>query len=350
MKKNILLLTALILLAATTHVNSASLYHLHDLGTMGFNRSQASSINNHGVIVGMAIESPDPMVQALAFRWENGKSKFLYYDSPAVTDYTSASSINDNNEIVGAGKRYEFRSPGPIMWHSDGRYEIVPAPYFGSATDINNNSTITTFAGNDIDHGFYENGDWHALQPDAPYWGSAPNAINDLGQIVGGMNSDSAEQSLAFLFENGTIFNLNDLITNGYSGHLGTAVDINQAGQIIGGDYLFDNGEVIALGFSDATAINDKGQIVGGHYLYESGQLLDLNTLVQSDVIYGGLNLVDLNNKGQMVGSASINGVQHAVLLDPVPVPPALWLMGSGLISMACLRSRFQRHRREQPK
>lgn len=341
MKKFLLLLTTLFLLAATTHVNAASLYQLHDLGTMGFNSSQASSINNYGVIAGTAFGSPNPMVSALAFRWENGQSEFLYFDSAGVTDYTYATSINDKNEVVGAGKRHEISSPGPTMWHSDGRYEVVPAPYYGSATDINNNSQITTYSSDEVDHGVYENGVWQKLQPSAPYEGSAPNATNDFGQIVGDMKSSSAGQSSAFLFENGTFFNLNDLITNGYSGHLRTAVDINHAGQIIGSDYLFDNGEVLALGFSGAKAINDNGQIVGGNFLYESGQLLDLNTLIQSNVIYGGLSMVDLNNDGQMVGSAIINGVQHAVLLDPVPIPAAIWMMGSGLIGLACFRSRF---------
>jgi uncharacterized membrane protein len=210
MKKNSLLLTALFLLAATSHVNAASLYQLHDLGTMGFNKSQASSINNHGVIVGTAIDSPNPMVKALAFRWENGQSEFLYYGSLSVTDYTSAYSINDKNEVVGAGKRYEYNNYGPTMWHSDGRYEVVPAPYFGSATDINNNSQITTFSSDGINQGICENGNWQKLEPHAPYWGSAPKAINDSEQIVGDMKSNSAGQSFAFLYENGTFFNLDD--------------------------------------------------------------------------------------------------------------------------------------------
>lgn len=342
MKKSLLLLlTTFFLFVSTTYVDAASLYQLHDLGTMGFNDSRASSINNHGVIVGTAYGSPNTNVVGLGFRWENGQREFLYFGSSGVTDYTSAHSINDKNEVAGAGKDYLIRSPGPTMWDSDGNSYLVDAPYFGGATDINNNSQITTYSYDSFPNGVETNGVWQPLQPPAPYYDSSPNAINDSGQVVGDMRSNNSDQYSAFLYENGAFSNLNDMITNGYSGHLGSAVDINETGQIIGGDYLFDNGEVVALGFKGAKAINDMGQIVGGHYLYESGQLLDLNTLIQSDVIYGSLSLVDLNNNGQMVGSAVINGVEHAVLLNPVPIPPAMWMMGSGLISLACFRWRF---------
>ncbi len=51
-----------------------------------------------------------------------------------------------------------------------------------------------------------------------------------------------------------------------------------------------------------------------------------------------------INDLGQIVGSGSINGASHAFLLTPtVPVPAAVWLLGSGMAGVLGLVRRKPR-------
>lgn len=152
------------------------------------------------------------------------------------------------------------------------------------------------------------------------------------------------------------------MITDGFKGHLFEASDINRSGLIVGGfwknsgqeysigSYLFTEGKVENLGFEGAKALNDMGLIVGSHFLYEThvkvdrwgqghvtgGRLYNLNKLItrkvrqscfrstigggncyEKEIKYEDLDVLDINNSGQIVGSAIIDGSEHAVLLTP---------------------------------
>lgn len=343
MKRLMVLLITIVYssLLTTTSLFAATQYRLHDIGTFGLGYSYAAAINNHGVVVGStgenfySVDTPN-----FAFKWDRDQSSLL---SISVPDYnqTFATSINDMGDVAGGGRDIRDLRPWPLVWKSDGQTETVNAYDHGWVLDINNQSQVVVwgaaFGGAVID----VDGNWTALSTDdAQVY--TPNAINYSGQIVGGARF-STPGGNAFLYDNDVLYRLDDLVTNGYDDPLAGAVDINNMGQIIGGDYLFDNGVVTALGFSGAAAINDNGQIVGGHHLYEDGDLIDINELIETSIIYEDLELQDLNNSGQMVGSAMIDGVRHAVLVEPVPIPAAVWMLGSGLLGLAGIRSRFKK-------
>jgi probable HAF family extracellular repeat protein len=46
-------------------------------------------------------------------------------------------------------------------------------------------------------------------------------------------------------------------------------------------------------------------------------------------------NATAINDKGQIVGyGVTTNGDNHAFLMTPVPIPGAVWLLGSGLAEL----------------
>ncbi|MDE2262741.1 MAG: DUF3466 family protein [Gammaproteobacteria bacterium] len=133
----------------------------------------ASSINNAGLIVGSSSfsDSATGASGMHAVEWQNG----------AITDlgglqgshYSSASSINDNGDVVG-----------------------------GSRTDQSSGAPTHAF--------LYRQGAMTDLGTLAGDTNSSADSINDSGQIVG--SSQSATANRAFLYENGQIYDLNGLI------------------------------------------------------------------------------------------------------------------------------------------
>ncbi|MBD0345012.1 MAG: DUF3466 family protein [Coleofasciculus sp. Co-bin14] len=78
---------------------------------------------------------------------------------------------------------------------------------------------------------------------------------------------------------------------------------------------------------SYAYAINNLGKIVGystiGNsvsraVLWEKGSIKDLNSLIPSNSGWELNKARSINDKGQIVGSGTINGRTHAFLLTPV--------------------------------
>ena len=150
---------------------------------------------------------------------------------------------------------------------------------------------------------------------------SAATAINDHGQAVGisgkcdvAVGDSSAEHSV--LWENGTVTDIGN-----FGGTLfNTPMDINERGDIVGlSDFPGDTithaflwtraGGIKDLGtlpgdtFSQANAINTKGQIVGiscgttcRAFIYQNGVMTDLNTLVApgfADQLYSAQDITE---------------------------------------------------------
>jgi probable HAF family extracellular repeat protein len=108
------------------------------------------------------------------------------------------------------------------------------------------------------------------------------------------------------------------------------------------------------LGYSQANGINTAGQVVGSAsilvsglpvthaFLYKNGPLIDLNSLLDSSGTGWTLQGASaINNNGQIVG-VGINplGQSEGFLLKPVPLPGAVWLFGSGLLTLLGWRMR----------
>jgi probable HAF family extracellular repeat protein len=148
-------------------------------------------------------------------------------------------------------------------------------------------------------------------------------------------------------------------------GGFSEAYAINDAGPVVGWSdrpdgywhaFVTVNGVMTDLGtlggdYSEAKAINDAGQVVGeaetasGEYhvfVTIDGVMTDLNTLLDpADAAVWTLTTANaINDSGQIAASGYVEwGYPHALLLTPVvvPLPAAIWLMGSALLGLVGL-------------
>ncbi|MDL1982885.1 MAG: DUF3466 family protein, partial [Deltaproteobacteria bacterium] len=285
-------------------------YSIFDLGNMGGEETTASAVNNHGVVVG----SID--YYRGAFKWENGQTTILPFLADILLE-AGAKSINDKNEIVGFSPMGNWYYP--VMW--DSANNINDLGSVGIATDINENSQVVIEVWGSEASILWEDDSLKIIVSESlnGIMHSGPNAINENGQVVGwGYVYDEEGYKFAYLWENDNLYDLNNLITDGYSGILNEAIDINNNGQIIGSSWLFEDGNVLDLGFSGAAAINEIGQIVGSNFLYENGRLYNLDELIESEISYTNLKANDINELGQIVGQFDVDGKTHAFLMNPV--------------------------------
>jgi len=187
-----------------------------ELGTLG-DSSGAHGINEVGQVVGVSLaDLPGGQLGLRGFLWENGAMSAL---DPLPDDVaTQAFDVNDAGEIVGSSWRYTtqfFTTDQATLWR-DGGAEIVDLGRVPAAP---------------------------GSCSEAPFWSkSIARAINDRGQIVGeAMCIASGAPKAAFLWEDGVMHNLNDLIPEGTGLDLRSARDINEDGQIVG--YAIDESQ-----------------------------------------------------------------------------------------------------------
>lgn len=311
------------MLSVFSELNALDKYILTDLDTINYQFSSARAINNNGTIAGVVSYEPHlypAMAKNFACKWKHGEASIM----PLLYDWSSHSvtAINNIDEMVGLDLTGNVL-PLACLWHSNGDAEYL---YGNVAMDINNHSQVVNRVRRYTESILWENGKKKEIvsysQNGVPE--SEPYAINDLSQVVGWgrFGQENEYKQFAYLWENDSLFDLNDLVKDGSLGYLASARDINESAQIIGrlasgNSFLFDNGNVTDLGLNFAAAVNDLGQIVGGAGIYQDGQLFDLYELIESDVVYEQLDAVDINNSGQIVGDAIIDGAQRAVLLTP---------------------------------
>lgn len=169
------------------------------LGTLGGDRSSANGINEIGEIVGYAqIYNPDTLINH-ACLWSEGVINDLGV-LPGETN-SAASDINDSSQVCGSSSHQQSTYPFltvtiPCLWDDGNIIELELLPGFvrGAATGINND-----------------------------------------GQIIGWMKTSlSGGSSRAYIWEDGVMVNLNQLIPVGSNWILTSASDINNSGHIVG--------------------------------------------------------------------------------------------------------------------
>jgi probable HAF family extracellular repeat protein len=223
------------------------------LRTLGGANGAANQINNQGVAAGVAenttLDAGCPGPQKFQFKpvtWQHDQVHELstYGDPDGI-----AFAINDAGQVVGASGQCTTFNPvnfvylfpiHALLWQKGTATDLgtLGGSFGNIAINLNNRGQVvgssdlyrdTTF------HGFLWTQvsgmqDLGTVQGDAA---SAALAINDGGVVVG-VSLDTNFNPRAFVRQNGSLLDLNELIAGDSSLYLLTACSINAQGQIIG--------------------------------------------------------------------------------------------------------------------
>jgi probable HAF family extracellular repeat protein len=336
--------------------NAVTQYTITDLGTLGGTSSRAKSINSLGQVVG---GSRTVSGSNHAFLWENGVMYDLNSSLPAGSDWClyGAEGINDAGQIVGNGSRDGQGSA--FLWENGGVQDIDTATGDDStAGAINAGGQVVggaRFAGGERYAFLWDSG---VMQQLGALGGTHSYAcgINASTQVVGKAYLEDSTYH-AFLWEEEVMHDLGTL-----GGPYSWAYGINASGEVVGWASdpsddsraflwlpapayglpagMHDLGTLGGL-YSHANGINASGYIVGAartasdqHHasLWHSGVMYDLNDLLPVGSGWELISASAINDRGQIVGSGSINGETHAFLLTPIPEPSMLGLVGLALL------------------
>lgn len=339
------------LLALITSGAQSAQYTFTDIGVL---TSRKLVMNNQGQVAGMA--------NGFAAIWEAGTLTSL--DGYPTAEYGWVpTGLSENGQVAGYG-----------------------------------HSNETDDRGNHYEHGLYWSSAMGVIDLGAP-GGTLSKAydVNDSGQVIGltyGEGSDGSDVYLPFLWQNGirtdlgtirpTSINNRGQIVGIQDGHtviwedgisteisyfVSPGLEINELGQVAGSiptptglhAALWDSGVLTDLGTlgwktSTFSGFNNRGQVVGSSgtltqwdpgkpFLWQNGVMVDVNTLLSAGSEWQIMTADDINDSGQIVGKAYVNGVYHAYLLTPVPEPSSLVALGMGGLGVlgAALRRRRSR-------
>jgi probable HAF family extracellular repeat protein len=215
------------------------------LGTLGGRDSQAFGINNAGQVAGWSHVAGTPPALSgdeHAFIFQNGGFEDLGIKTAAGNSV--ASSVNATGQVSGWGR--SSNSDNGAFLYSGGVFQFFAST--GTAWDINNAGQIVgVMGGNDDGTGrafLFSSGVLQDLgMPSSEHKYALARAVNNAGQVVGLARPHflSSDGERAWIFSAGTMQDLNNLIPANSGWVLSSAVDINDAGQIVGNG--FKNGQ-----------------------------------------------------------------------------------------------------------
>lgn len=162
---------------------------------------------------------------------------------------------------------------------------------------------------------------------------SQARAINTLGQVVGDYApvDEPYSKVLAFVWKDGVKQDILPL-----AGNYAYAADINDAGQVVGVSngqvFVWQNGVMTYLGISGGGnnySINNAGTVIGPEFIYQAGVVINPTSLLPppapGTMMIGGVSLEDINNLGQIVGNVTrMNLTTYTIETVPVVFTPSM--------------------------
>ncbi len=173
--------------------------------------------------------------------WHHGRVTRLM--TPSAYSDSWAAAINNADQVVGWATTRQPPADHATLWDSNGQFHDLGrlGGASSSASDINDSDVIvgnSTISNDPYQHAFvWQAGVMAALALPAPYVSNIATAINSNGQIIGYVQKADFSFSAA-LWRNETLMILNDQIEPGSGWQIEEAVDINDAGQIVGFGHL----------------------------------------------------------------------------------------------------------------
>lgn len=221
---------------------------MEDLGTLpGGTDAQAILINESGQVVGHSYTGSAPTSFCLyplstgSFIWERGKG--IQDLGSLGGTCTTATDLNNRGQIVGASNLSGDRAKHAFLWDHGSMHDLggsLGGSFLGAfaINDTGQAVGFATFPGGPgaPNHAvlWKQIGQLTDLGPLGIEWCSNANSINDRMQIVGSFTLCSGGPVSAFLWEDGTLFDLNSLIPGGSALHLQLTQTINNHGEIAG--------------------------------------------------------------------------------------------------------------------
>lgn len=323
-----------VVLLTLTSNGAAKIYRVTDLGSLLGGYTIPQAINNKGQIVGSNYTPASDTGHA--FLWENGVMTDL---GTLGGEWSAAWDINDNGVIVGdyGGSTGNFGFVGTA-----GGGSLSTLDQLSDARGINNAGVIVGTIISGGNPAILDGGGLTVL----PVSGGA-NAVNDSGWVVGQMAVSVATPPYSvghgFLYRDGALTDLGNLQGLYDAG----AHDINDSGLIVGNGYVligiykfqhaceWRDGSIIDIhpvsGSQNSYCykLNNRGDIVGqgynnlnGYYYFPFYHFADggSSLSIVSDTAWQIVNLLDINDSGQIAADGFLNGVEHGFRLDPVHI------------------------------
>jgi probable HAF family extracellular repeat protein len=228
-------------LHATTWHNG----RIKDLGTLGGTDSQAWTANVSGQVIGIAFlntlpEPPFNQPQDDAFLWSNGEMTDLGTLGGA---FSTPSGINRSGQVTVISFDSTNQFVQSFLWTNGSKTPLTSlGGDFVEATTLNDSGTIVGANTDAADANFLAaawnpSGTGKLLGTVGTDTGSIALGINNRGMVVGGSGSitlSGSEYAHAFVWQKGTMSDLNTLIPAGSPLTLNVAYTINRAGAIAG--------------------------------------------------------------------------------------------------------------------
>ena len=334
-------LSYLLLLVLPASVATAQSYTVTDLGIIaGDSYSVGSAINASGQVVGGAGSAT-----SRGFFWSTSQGLLALPPLPGGL-FSVAAGINSGSVVTGTSTT-SHGNDHAVLWISGKIRDLgaLPGGSVSTANAINDAAQVaggSDSAGTDTHAILWSKAtgmqDLGTILPSGGY--SVAEGLNRFGEVVGQCTVGSGGQTHAFVWTKA--HGIKDLGTLS-GGANSFAYHVNDLGQIVGfSDFgasyshavlwtpagkIQDLGTLTNATDSNAYGINNSGQVVGyavfpnsayhGFVWTKTAGMQDLNALIPGNSGWTIEFAFAINDNGQITGTGSINGQEHAFLLTP---------------------------------
>ncbi len=350
----IVLLFSVYLLTVSVKAQAGN-YIYQDIGTLGGSEAVAFDLNNNGQVVGWSTRNDNPECWSsngfipcrFGFLWQNGNMTDLDH-LEADAEFTYAEGINDNGIIIGYDQNMVEYSldyttlPFLYDYHGMQALPLLDSGENGNAKDINQCGVVVGYS--DDANGYqtivtWKEGAIQEVMPPTADFHRRGTGINYWGSVAGIQLVPKTGENMQAICHKGNTLKI--MVDNEY--FWSEAVATNDFGVIVGNstEHVFREGRAalwfpLAFGYyiesivgpgteynrSSFNDVNNWGHAVGYaeddngelNAIFYDGIVSDLNHLVQIENVHFA-EAHAINNRGDIVGMAIVDGVRRAFLL-----------------------------------